>query len=304
MDPRDHTWPSRVLAAPANGGASGGANGGTGGDQRDQHLEAPSSMARPPRRRKLVSQARRGNAGNWRIRGVVLRQRLAQWFVWTRKERLHMSLRELQAAAHADGVSLSVTSIKRIESLIDAEVAEERSWIAVDYVLWLAAYTGQSLADVDRFITSGDWRYVGQLADTATSEESQADRVRVNFLALSPTRKQAALDFITFARALDEADQAAELGLRVGVERLSASQSTAARRVPTADGAATAEATLDPHTEGVLADLARGEEVMRAELRRHEQLTPGEAGEESQQGQPGGASHPSARRQKRQADQS
>lgn len=275
----DHTWRPRVLAAPANGGAHGDAHDGT---------DAPEPTPRPtprPTRRKRVSPARRGNAGNWRVRGVVLRQRLAQWFVWTRQQRLHMSLRELQAAAHADGVSLSVTSIKRIESLVDPTLASERSWIAVDYVLWLAAYTGQSLADVDRFITSGDWRYVGQLADTAMTEESQADRVRVNFLALSPERKQAALDFIAYARSLDEADQAAELRLRPSIERPVASQAASGGVM------SAGETALDARTQGVLDDLARGEEAVREELRRHEEQAPGQ--KSSQQ-----------RQQKRRADQS
>ena len=305
MDPLDHTWRPRVLAAPANGGANGsasyGAQGGAqGGAQDGADAQAASAPASPrparPARRKRVSQARPGHAGNWRIRGTVLRQRLAAWFIHTRKDRLHMSLRELQSAAHADGVSLSVTSIQRIESLVDPQLANERSWIAFDYVLWLAAYSGQSLADVDRFITSGDWRYVGNLADAAMTEESQADRVRVNFLSLSPKRKQEVLDFITFARSLDEADQAAELGLRPRAERQTAQQPGQQPIAPTSD--TDRDTALDPHTQGVLDDIARGEEVVREELRRHEEQAPGEAGEQPQ------SERPQPRQQRRRADQS
>ncbi|HZC06563.1 MAG TPA: hypothetical protein VE338_13085, partial [Ktedonobacterales bacterium] len=228
----------------------------------------PPTTKRPAKapvkpRRKRVSQARPGSAGNWRLRGTVLRQRLAQWFIWTRRERLRMSLRELQAAAHADDVTLSVTTIQRIESLIDPTLASERSWIAIDYVLWLAAYSGQSLMDVDRFITSGDWRYIGRLdADGVTNEDHQADRVRVGFLGLSHQRRQEVLEFIDFARSRDERDQAAALGLRE-------------RTPPTPPPAATPPG-IDAGTQQVLDDVAGVTHELREELRRHQDQQPGQ----------------------------
>jgi len=200
------------------------------------------------------------------IRGAVLRQRLAQWFTWTRTTRLHMSLRELQAAAHADGVSLSVTAIQRIERLVDPALANERSWIAWDYVLWLAAYSGQSIADLDRFLNSGDWRNVGNLTDVAPSAESLADRVRVRFLALSPERQRAVIDFIEHERHLDELDLQASMGLRTLTSRSTqrpGQQPTQQQPEPSGG--------IDEATQQVLGDLAHGQEITREAMREHEQ---------------------------------
>lgn len=269
----DQTWPPRVLAAPANGGANGGAD-----------EQSPQAQPAKPQRGKRVRESQPGHAGDWRTRGAVLRQRTAEWFKWTRQHLLHdMSLRELQAAAHADGVSLSVTSIQRIESLTNFELARERSWIAWDYVLWLAAYSGQSIADVDRFLTSGDWRHVGNLSDEAPTEESQADRVRANFRALSDKRKQEVVDFMIFARSLDDADDRARWGLRPLPTQSAATPSSEAPTQPK-DQPERQKPPKGSRTQQVLSDTASGISEVRQELRELDEQQPGQEQDQGRYG--------------------
>lgn len=177
------------------------------------HAMSPSAPIPKRRQRVGADQQQHGQAGNWPVRSALQRQRIGQWFTWTRKSRLHMSLRALRDAAARDGVELSVSAIRRLEGMADLRVAAERQWVALDNILWLAAFSGQTLADLDRFLQSGEWRYVGNLSDAAPSVESLADRVRVRFLSLSPERQLTVASFIEHERYLDELDIQAALGM-------------------------------------------------------------------------------------------
>lgn len=268
-------WYPRVLAAASDGG--------DGADGIDRNADDAQKTPQKPRRRR-TSKATPGNAGNWPARMVVLRQRTALWFRWTREQKLHMSPRELEAAAQADGVALSEAGVRRFEKMSDRDEATERQWVAMEYVLWLAAYSGQSFADVARFLMGGDWSQVGLLSDVAPSDESQADRLRAAFLTLTEDRKKTLLDLMTFLQSREDADRQIARGVRYLpphpslADRKTAEQTPgeAANVAPDAvqDAAPGAGYAIDPGTQAVLDDLARGEEELRQELIRHEEQRP------------------------------
>lgn len=214
----------------------------------------------PRRRRQRVGApaASRGLTSNWLARSALQRQRIGQWFAWTRQSKLHMSLRALRDAAAADGIELSVGAIRRLEALADLREAAERKRIALDDILWLAAYSGQTLADLERFISSGDWSQVGNLRDAAPSIDSQADRVRQRFLSLTTARQEHVVAFIEHERYLDDYDIQTQVEAAIGDDR--------ADDVDLPDPAERSAMTAE--TVGV---IAQAQASMRAAQQEHEQ---------------------------------
>lgn len=258
-------WYPHVLAAASDG--HGGGADGSGQDEQPPQT-ADQSTEKPRRRRS--SKATPGYAGNWRARNVEMRQRIADWFRWTRQTKLHMSRYELADAALADGVELTEPVVRRLENMTNPAVAEARHWLAIEYILWLAAYSGQSFIDVARFLVGGDWAQLGVLTDSTPSDDAMADRVRATFMNLTYDRKRGALDHLIFLQSLDDRDRARATGGR----RLSA-HTQHLRRTDQADQPdETMEYAIDPGTQAVIDDLEHGAEELRQRLIEHERDNP------------------------------
>lgn len=259
-------WYPRALAAASD-------HGGAGGD--GPHEPAPQGAGTPRRRRS--SKATPGYAGNWRARNVEIRQRIAQWFRWTRETKLHMSRYELADAALADGVELTEPVVRRLEHMTDRAVAEARHWLAIEYVLWLATYSGQTFIDVARFLVGGDWAQLGVLTDSTPSTDAMADRVRTTFLNLTDARKQGALDHLVFLQSLDDLERQRAPGARRQPPKAGQAGQAGRKRAsrPTAhDMNAQSEYAIDPGTQAVIDELQLGSEELRQRLIEHERNNP------------------------------
>lgn len=140
---------------------------------------------------------RRWMTADWRARRMVRLRRLGEWVAMTRA-RLGMSLLELERQARHDGEDISETLIRRLETLRTegANLTDVRrvSLPAVDY---LAALAGQTLADVDAYLRSGEE------AALEPTTSARAETVRAAFLSLSPARQQALEDFAQHLYQLD-----------------------------------------------------------------------------------------------------
>lgn len=156
----------------------------------------------PPEVTMGASAARRWMTADWRTRRTVRLRRLGEWVAMTRA-RLNMSLRDLERQARHDGEDISETLIRRLEDLRhgDANLTDVRrvSWPAVDY---LATLSGQTLADVDAYLRTGE------AAALEPSLNSDAETVRAAFLSLSPARRQSLEDFAQHLYQLDLAESA------------------------------------------------------------------------------------------------
>lgn len=138
---------------------------------------------------------------DWRQRRALMLRRLGDWIAYSRLRIGNMSFHRLQVAARADGEDLSESLLNRLELMRelpdDANVARKK--VSFTAIAWLAAYSGQSLADLDRYLRGEhgerDERGVTISAPGEVAAESEADTLRTLYLALSPEHRQSVMLF-------------------------------------------------------------------------------------------------------------
>src|SRR5487761_2720095 len=218
----------------------------------------------------------------WEVRRERYMKRLGEWAALT-MQRLQLSSRELEALAARTGGMASATTFRRLarQRMRDTDPVAAREHVNIGTVLWLATLAGQTLADIDRYLRSGD------TGDLDPSIESRADTLRGAYLALTPTR-QAALD--EFARYLYQMDMAERqpIVLPTGVP------------APTLTHIANTLGALDtPDVSDALHEIARA----RADLENaHTRVEAQEALEAQQEEQIGGKQSPDEHDERDQRD--
>ena len=134
---------------------------------------------------------------DWATRRTLRLRRLGEWVAMTRAK-LGLTIRNLETQARRDGEDLSETLILRLEKMRLADnPTDERRRVSLTAVDYLAALNGQTLADVDAYLRTGDE------AALNASEENEADSMRALYLALSPAHRRSVFDFAEHMYQLD-----------------------------------------------------------------------------------------------------
>lgn len=263
---------------------------------RNDHQPTERAPKQPKQRRRAESGQRasgrtQSRIHDWPLRSAIQRQRLGAWFYWTRKTRLHYSLRTLCDEAARDGVSMGVGVIQRIEVMArDEAAAARREHVSLEVVLWLAAHSGQALVDVARWIEGGDWRQVGDVTDQAPSAEALADRVRALMLTLPPQYQDAIAQFAEherqaadlafgqqFSRARPSIDPAVGSDIRSAISPTPLAHQAANQ--------ATSQPT-DADTQAVFDDIARAQQLTHDALRQIAETAGEDSDDEGQNQRP------------------